>query len=39
MAVLAERDFVGIDICQEYIDIARERIEKAIRKPKQLNLF
>lgn len=39
MAVLAERDFVGIDICQEYVDIARERIEKALKKPKQLELF
>lgn len=28
MAVLSNREFIGIDISQEYCDMARKRIEK-----------
>lgn len=31
MAVLSGRGFVGIDICAEYCDIARSRVNKAIK--------
>lgn len=32
MAILADRDFIGIEISNEYLDIARKRIEEAQRQ-------
>lgn len=37
MAVLSERRFIGIDISAEYVELARERIERAQLQPRLLS--
>lgn len=39
MALLNNRQFIGIEISKEYFEIAKKRIEKSINEPKQLCLF
>ena len=37
MAVVTERRFIGIDISAEYVELARERIERAQLQPRLLS--
>ena len=39
MCGLLERRFVGIDICDEYVEIAKKRIEKAYSQALQIKMF
>ena len=39
MAILSNRNFIGIEKVEEYFNISKKRIEEAMTKPKQLELF
>lgn len=39
MAVLLNRSFIGIEISEEYLDIARKRIDEATKQPAQSGFF